>query len=389
MTSNIIPSLSVMIKPVSGLCNMRCDYCFYCDEAEKREQASFGLMSERTLKNIIRRTLTHVGGSYTLAFQGGEPTLRGLPFLKQAVAYIEQYNQHHAKINYALQTNGFSLTEEMARFFCEQHFLIGVSIDGLPEIHDRYRHPGNAAKTRDSNVSPERGTFARTAGAVGLLEKYQVDYNILTVVHKETAERIREIYRFYKEKGWNYLQFIPCLDPLNEAPGKQEYSLLPGTYGRFLIDLFDCWYEDFLQGQAPYIRQFDNYLGMILGYRPEACDQRGHCGLQYAVEADGSVYPCDFYMLDEWKLGNFNTDRLDAIDRERFRKQFIERSDPLPEKCRGCEWLALCRGGCYRHWTSSLQNPEGVSAGLNYFCESYRMFFEACYERLKRAATAL
>ena len=138
-------AISVMTKPASGLCNMKCDYCFYCDEAANRQQANYGLMEESTLKNVIRRTLTHVTDDYSLAFQGGEPTLRGLPFFEKAVAYTKQYNRNGARIHFALQTNGFALTEEWARFFAENNFLIGVSVDGTEVIHDCYRHPAGSA----------------------------------------------------------------------------------------------------------------------------------------------------------------------------------------------------------------------------------------------------
>ncbi len=382
-------TISIMIKPASGLCNMNCSYCFYCDEAVKRTQASFGMMSEETLRNVIRKTLTKVTGSYTLAFQGGEPTLRGLPFFEKAVALTKQYNRNQARVEFALQTNGFALTREWARFFAENHFLIGVSVDGLPEIHDRYRHPAGSGDHHDERAgdpSGSSGTYARVAEAIRLLEEYGVEYNILTVVHRETAENIKDIYREYRKKGWNYLQFIPCLDPLGEKPGQKEYSLLPETYGRFMIDLFQLWYEDYRKGNAPFIRQFQNYQRMMLGFRPEACDQRGRCGIQYVVEADGSVYPCDFYMLDEWKLGDFNKDSLDTIDRTRREKRFLERSAQYPAACRECEWFHLCRNGCYRCRTSLEGNQENAQGLINYFCQGYKMFFETCMDKMKKAA---
>lgn len=372
-------SISVMIKPASGLCNMNCKYCFYCDEAEKRRQASFGMMSEETLRNVIKKTLPKVTNSYALAFQGGEPTLRGLPFFEKAVQLTKQYNRNGASVQFALQTNGYAITEEWAQFLARNHFLVGVSVDGLAQIHDQYRHPRGEMT----------GTYSRVMETIRLLEEYRVDYNILTVVHRMTAENIQKIYRKYRKKGWDYMQFITCLDPLGEEPGQQEYSLLPRTYGRFLIELFDLWYADLLKKDAPYIRQFENYLGMCMGYRPEACDQRGRCGIQYVVEADGGVYPCDFYMLDEWKLGNFNSDRLEAIDRVRLDKHFLTRSEDIPDKCLECEWLSLCRGGCYRCRTNPSAGQNEGTKKLNYFCEGYRMFFEACGERLKKAAESL
>ncbi|WP_130838201.1 anaerobic sulfatase maturase [Lachnoclostridium sp. Marseille-P6806] len=366
-----MPAISVLIKPVSGACNLHCDYCFYCDEMNKRQQGSYGRMTKETLRNVIKRTLMRAEGTYSLAFQGGEPTLSGLDFFRSAVEYVGKYNRNHAEIHLALQTNGYAVDEEWCRFFAEHHFLLGVSVDGLPEIHNKYRHAGDGGDT-----------YRHAVRAARHMEEAGVDYNILTVVHRETAEHIREIYEAYRANGWHYQQYISCLDPLNEERGRREYSLLPDQYGRFLIELFELWYGDFLKQQEPYIRQFDNYIMLLLGRMPEACEQRGSCGIQYVVEADGSVYPCDFYALDEYRLGNFNEDFLPAIGARREEIGFLRRSSVLPQECLGCRWRHLCRCGCYRNRT---EGPGGA-AGPNYFCKGYQMFFEACGERLYHAA---
>lgn len=366
-----MPPVNLLIKPASGLCNMRCNYCFYCDEAEKRQQASYGLMSEKTLKNVIRKTVLVASGSCTIAFQGGEPTLCGLKFFEKVVELVNHYNRNHIHIEYALQTNGYGITEEWCRFFARNHFLIGVSVDGLKEIHDGYRHSAAQGPTYD-----------RIMETIKMFDRFGVDYNILTVVHRQVAENIKAIYRDYRKRGWNYMQFIACLDPLGEERGQEEYSLLPRTYGQFLIDLFDLWYEDLKNGDQPYIRQFDNYVTMMLGYWPESCEQRGTCGIQNVVEADGSVYPCDFYVLDDYCLGNLNETSLQAIYDRREEMGFIQRSANHPKECKACRWFKLCRGGCYR----SRITEHGGEECWNYFCEGYKMFFEACYGRLEEAA---
>ena len=366
-----MPPISCLMKPSSGMCNMRCDYCFYCDETEKRRQESYGFMSEETLKNIIRRTLPKAEGAASYAFQGGEPTLRGLDFFRTAVKYQLQYNRSRVRIHNALQTNGTLLDEEWCRFLKDYGFLVGVSIDGTEESHNRFRH------FRSSDGSP----WEAAAYATELLDKYKVDYNILTVVNAETAKNIKEIYRFYEHRGWRWQQYIACLDPLDEEKGKDPWSLKPEMYGNFLIELFGLWYDDVKLRRQPYIRQFENYAGIFLGYMPEACDQRGVCSAQYVCEADGSVYPCDFYMLDEYRLGNFNEDRLEDIDRKREEIRFIERSMELDDSCRECPYHSLCRGGCQRNRDMT---QEGVYR--NYFCESYKMFFEECLPQLKEAA---
>lgn len=364
-----MPPVNILIKPASGNCNMHCDYCFYCDEAEKRSRKSYGFMEERTLKNVIRRFVLAAEGSCTIAFQGGEPTLWGLSNFQKAVDYVRQYNKKHIQIHYALQTNGYQITEEWCRFFKEHNFLIGVSVDGSRKLHDKYRHG------RDGG-----GSYDQVCRATELLDAHGVAYNILTVVHKHTGAAIKEIYREYKKRCWHYLQFINCLDPLGEERGKEEYSLSPEGYGRFLNQLFELWYEDLQKGEQPYIRQFENYVSILAGYLPESCEQRGTCGIQNVVEADGSVYPCDFYVLDEMCLGNINEDTFDRIQKKREEIGFLERSRNHSRACKDCRWFFICKGGCYR---SREGEPE------NYFCQAYKSFFEKNYGCLEDIAARL
>lgn len=366
-----MPPISVLIKPASGICNMKCDYCFYCDEAKKRITKSYGFMTERTLKNVIRKTMLHADGMISYVFQGGEPTLRGLEFFEKVIEYQKQYNKNRVYVSNAIQTNGYALNEEWAKFFKENHFLVGFSLDGTKENHDLYRH----------NTEGE-GTYDRILKSINLMDAYGVDYNILTVVTKDTAEHISEIYKEYQTRGWDYQQYIACLDPLGEERGKNPYALTPVQYGSFLIELFQIWYEDWKKKKQPYIRQFDNYIGILMGYQPESCDQRGSCGIQTVVEADGSVYPCDFYMLDEYYLGNFNEHRIEDIERMRKEIEFIERSEKVSEECRKCQYYRICRGGCQRNRERNSYSGEYE----NYFCSGYKMFFDACLEQLKEIA---
>ncbi len=371
-----MPSVSVLMKPASGQCNMHCDYCFYCDEMEMRAQASHGFMSEGTLRNIIRRTLLRAEGAASYAFQGGEPTLRGIPFFEKAVAWQKQYNKNGVRVQNALQTNGLLIDDKWCEFLKENHFLVGLSVDGTKTVHDRYRH----LKGSDASA------FERALRAADLLEKHGVDFNILTVVTADAAQSIKEIYAFYASKGWKWQQYIACLDPLKQSDPeeddkKRSYSLSADVYGQFLIDLFELWYADFKKDRQPYIRQFENWIGILMGVPPEACDQRGCCGVQYVCEAGGEVYPCDFYMLDDYRLGNFNEDRLDALDAKRREIGFIERSFALDKECQKCEFYAICRGGCQR-------NRDLTAEGTyrNYFCEAYKQFFGAELPKMREIA---
>ena len=362
-----MPPITVLIKPASNLCNMSCEYCFYCDEASKRLQHSYGFMSEKTLKNTIRKTMLRAEGSIHYAFQGGEPTLCGIDFFKRALAYQKQYNKNNIEVTNALQTNGFALTDEWCSFFKENNFLIGLSVDGTREIHDSYRH----TKVGDD-------TFYRIINSAKLLDKHKVDYNILTVVTSKVAKNISDIYKFYNKQGWKYQQYIACLDPINEVRGAKPYSLTPKVYGKFLIELFDLWYKDYKNGKDPYNRQFINYINLAGGYMAESCEQNGVCGIQTVVEADGSVYPCDFYAMDEYHLGNFNENNLSEIDEKRIEIGFIEKSLKLDMACHECKYYRVCKGGCQRN--RDLDPNTGLYS--NYFCEAYKIFFDACYDKI-------
>lgn len=363
-----MPPISLLIKPSSGNCNLRCDYCFYYDTMEKREKASYGFMSEETLEAVIRRALEFATDSCTIAYQGGEPTLSGLDFFRKSIELENKYNKNHIKIHHAIQTNGYRLDRQWADFFRDNHFLVGVSLDGGPKLHDLYRRtPGG------------EGSFYRVMEHVELLKKAKVDFNILSVVNGRTAPHIQKTYSFYKKNGLSYLQFIACLDPLGEEPGGKEYSLTPKAYGKFLTELFALWYQDLQQGKQPYIRQFENYIAMLLGQPPESCDMRGICSNQYVVEADGSVYPCDFYVLDSYRLGNVRDHSLKEIDSAREMSGFVQESLKKEEGCTQCRYYSLCRGGCRRTRLETAGNHQ-------YFCESYQMFFDACLSDMTEIA---
>ena len=363
-----MPALSLLIKPASGNCNMRCRYCFYADELDNREIRSYGKMSVDTMHTIVDKAMEYGDYECTIAFQGGEPTLAGLDFYRDLVAYVTAHeNPKKLKIHYALQTNGYLINEEWAAFLGENHFLVGVSLDGLKEIHDRYRLD-----------TAGKGTYQRVISAIRLLEKHQVEYNILTVVTAATARNGQKIYNYFKKNHFGYQQYIECLDPIGEEPGQHEYSLTPEKYGEFLKSMFDAWYLDMRSGTYVYNRYFENLMMIMAGQQPESCNMRGVCGKQWVFEADGSVYPCDFYALDQWCLGNINKNSFEEMDQKRDELGFIQWSMRQQEDCQKCRWFGLCRNGCRR-------NREPVTAentNRNYFCKSYQMFFEYAYPRL-------
>lgn len=345
---------------------MRCGYCFYADEAMNRAVASYGMMSEETIENIVCKACAFAEGSLSIGFQGGEPTLRGLPFFRHFASLLRKYNTKNLRVTLALQTNGLLLDEEWARFLHDEHFLVGLSIDGTQSVHDRLRKDAFG-----------EGTFERVLTAAQLLEKHKVDFNVLTVVTAHVAKNIGRIYAFYRKNNLLYQQYIPCLDPLGEARGHADYSLTPQLYARFMKDLFDLWYDDIVHGRFIYVRHLENLLGAMTGRAPEHCGMLGRCAMQSVVEADGSVYPCDFYVLDRYRLGNLNTDDYPALIEALEKSRFIEESLEPAAQCRKCPWAPVCRGGCRR------DRDTGGEIGLNYFCQAYLSFYPYAVPKLQ------
>lgn len=369
------PALSVLIKPASGACNMRCRYCFYNDEMANRETAVMGMMTPETLEVVVRRMLEATGRECTFMFQGGEPTLAGLDFYRTLEALVARYNTRGVRVRYAIQTNGFAVDEEWARLFARMHFLVGLSLDGGRELHDANRRTPSG-----------RGTFDAVMRTAQLLRRHGVEFNILTVVTGATARGALRLHNFFRAQGFGYQQYIPCLDPLCEAGNEcAAPSLTAEQYGTFLCRSFDAWYAELVRGNYIYNRTFENWMAVMLGMRPENCGMAGICSPQYVIEADGGVYPCDFYVLDEYRLGSILTDSLEALDARRDELGFIERSTVLHPDCRACRYLPLCRGGCYRERVEVAPGEPPK----NRFCAAYLRFFAYAEPRLRDAAARM
>ena len=362
-----MPPVSVLIKPASGSCNLRCSYCFYTDEVSRRAAHGCGVMSDETMECLIRRIFESAETQVSIGFQGGEPLLAGLAYYERFTRLAAAYNRRGVPVQYSIQTNGLLLDEDWAAFFRRHDFLVGISVDGLRETHDANR------------VDPAGGgSYGQVAAAIARLERRGVPFNILTVVNAQTAPRIREIYRDYMARGWVYQQYIPCLDPLGETPGGHPWSLTADAYGTFLCELFDLWYEDRRNGVFVYNRYFENLAALLLRYPTEACGMSGCCTVNLTVEADGSVYPCDFYALDELLLGNIRESSLEKLRDAENARRFVETSRRIDPACLGCESLALCRGGCRRsRQLTSLWEP-----GPNALCKAFQRFFPYAVPRL-------
>ena len=302
-----MPPVSLLIKPASSNCNMRCNIVFTFF-SRKQECKILWIMDIETWK-FGRKTLNFSMLLALLLFRVG--TLADCA--RKLIEFQRKYNKKGIKINNTIQTNGMVIDEECAKYLSDNDFLVGLSLDGTKDIHDMNRVD-----------SRNKGTFNRVMKTVDLFNKHKVEYNILFVVNSGVARRITKIYNFFKRNGFRFIQFIPCLDPLGEQPGRFPYSLTPERFAGFLKTLFDAWYTDIKKGNMISIRYFDNLVGMIMGYPPENCGMSGICQVQFVVEADGGVYPCDFYVLDEWCMGNLKTQELDELRESQAARDFVE-----------------------------------------------------------------
>lgn len=358
-----MPAASILIKPASSNCNINCEYCFYKCLSSNRKQYSLGFMTDETLEILVREAIAYADGYLAFAFQGGEPALAGLDFYKKAVAFQKQYNTKGLTIENTIQTNGLLFDEEWANFLAKNHFLVGLSLDGPRKLHDRYRKSINGEET-----------FTSVMSTVKLLERFHVDYNILSVITQEATKRASYLYKFYKRNHFPFVQIIPCMD----GKSQNSYAVRPESYGKFLNELFDLWYEDFINGDDMEIRMFSNLAQMAAGYQAEQCGMNGHCNCYFVVEGNGNVYPCDFYCFDKWKLGTV-ADGFKYLKQTQLAKEFVAMSEPVKSDCQNCPDYTLCRGGC-RRW-----REDGTGRiGINSLCDAYKIFFGHTSERIMK-----
>lgn len=351
-----MPPVHLLIKPASGGCNAHCRYCFYRDEMDHRRVGSFGVMTAETQRQVLENALKNGEGTCTISYQGGEPTLAGLDFFRRGAALERALKPEGVTLRHAIQTSGLSMTREWAEFFAGEGYLVGLSLDGPRELHEAQRG---------------EGTFDRVLEAAALLDRAGAEYNILTVVTEASAHRAERLYRFFRKQGFRYLQFIPCLDPFDgagEAPTAE-------SYGAFLCRLFDLWYRDVMAGNGVSIRLFDDFVRMMAGLPPTTCGSLGVCTLQTVVEADGSVYPCDFYALDEYRLGSLREQTPEELRRAPAADRFLREGARPSPLCGRCALLPLCRGGCRRYRDSH---------GHFRYCRSYQAFFAKTLPRFQQ-----
>jgi uncharacterized protein len=335
-----------------------------------RDVASYGVMRHDTAGAIIANIYADLddGDSLTLAFQGGEPLIAGLEFFR---AFADEAGKQvvKVKLNWAVQTNGTLINEDWCAFFKAHNFLVGLSLDGDASLHNQNR------RLADGGAS-----FNRVLRAKRMLEAFHVEYNVLCVLTNESARHPRKLWKFILEENIRYIQFIPCLGALSAAE-KNPWILSPGRFCDFYSALFPLWQKQALSGNYVSVKLFDDIVNLFVRGQETACGLSGGCRPQFVVEANGDVYPCDFYVLDEYRIGNLAEMRISEVFDRAVSCGFLTSRSRLPESCGKCRYLSACNGGCKRMESVMYVNESG--------CCGYQAFLNERLDTLCQTGVAL
>ncbi len=364
--------LYVMLKPAGPQCNLACDYCYYL-EKEKLYGNDAVIMSDDLLERFTRDYIESQTMEQVLfTWHGGEPLLRPLTFYQRALELQQRYARGR-HIDNVIQTNGTLLNDDWCRFFHEHNWLVGISIDGTQEMHDRYRH------NRGGGPS-----WKQVMRGIELLKRHQVDWNVMATVNRYNADQPEAFYRFFKSIGAQFIQFAPVVERRKEyadgrwlaTPDEIEASLMPWSvsptqWGDFLCRLFDEWKREDVG--SIFVQLFDAVLANWCGVAPGVCTLGTDCGHAAVMEAGGDVYSCDHFVFPEYRLGNIQSQSLVEMLYGRQQQAFSRKKRyELPSQCRQCDFLFACHGECPKNRFVMTADGE---AGLNYLCEGYHRFF--------------
>jgi len=351
--------LYVMLKPVGAVCNLRCTYCYYLEKKNLYPQSSAFVMTEDILERFIEQYLqSQTMQEVLFTWHGGEPLMRNRKFFQRALELQKKYGRGRP-IDNCIQTNGTLLTDDWCRFFKDNHFLVGISIDGPPALHDIHR------RTKDN-----RPTSLSVLRGISLLKKHEVEFNIMAVVNNVNVDYPLEFYRFFKDIDCRYIQFTPIVERINGelAP----WNVPSEKWGDFLIAIFDEWVKKDVG--TFYIQYFDSTLANWVGQQPGVCTLARTCGHAGVMEFNGDVYSCDHFVFPEYKLGNIRTQTLtEMMYSDRQTRFGNDKRDALPSQCKECQFLFTCNGECPKNRIAKTDSGE---PGLNYLCKGYYKFFD-------------
>ena len=355
---------SLLIKPASADCNLRCEYCFYIDHLEHEKDKP--RMTLETLEVMIKSYMgTDQNGQYAFGWQGGEPTLMGLDFFKKVVEFQLKYAQPGASISNGLQTNATMITEELAKFFGEYRFLLGVSLDGPEELHDYYR--------KSIGKKPTHKLVMR---GIDILKKNNVEFNILTLVNDKTVKKAKEIYLYLRDNQFYFHQYIPCVE-FDDKGELKPFSITGSEWGTFLTELFNEWVREDVNKIS--IRLFDSIIEYLVYGRYNVCYMQHSCIQYFVVEYDGGVYPCDFFVQDDLLIGNIKKNTWEQLLASDTYKKFGKEKARWNNECELCPYLILCHGDCQKFRYGSPQSSKQLST----LCQGWKIFYTRTLSRFR------
>lgn len=366
--------LYVMLKPIGAVCNLACDYCYYLEKSKLYQDNPKHIMSDGLLEKFIEEYINSQTVSQVLfTWHGGETLMRPISFYKKAIELQKKYSRGRT-IDNCIQTNGTLLNDEWCRFFKENNWLVGVSIDGPQEFHDEYR------RTKQG-----RPSFVNVMKGIQLLNKHQVEWNALAVVNDFNADYPLDFYRFFKDIGCHYIQFSPIVERIcKHDDGRtlasvedkdielSDFSVTPQQWGKFLCAIFDEWVKEDVG--TYFIQLFDATLANWMGVQPGICTLAKTCGHAGVMEFNGDVYSCDHFVFPQYRLGNIHSKTLvEMLYSEKQQKFGQDKFDTLPSQCKQCKYLFACNGECPKNRFITTSTGE---SGLNYLCAGYYQFFD-------------
>lgn len=367
--------LYIMTKPVGAICNLACDYCYYLEKSKLYQESPKHIMSDELLEKFIKEYIeSQTMPQVLFTWHGGETLMRPLSFYQKAMELQRKYARGRT-IDNCIQTNGTLLNDEWCRFFHDNNWLVGVSIDGPQEFHDEYR------KNKQGKPS-----FMKVMQGINLLNKHRVEWNALAVVNDFNADYPLDFYHFFKEIGCRYIQFTPIVERIfrhddgrhlaavEEGDNEKlaDFSVTPEQWGNFLCTIFDEWVKNDV-GEY-FIQLFDATLANWVGEQPGVCSLAKTCGHAGVMEFNGDVYSCDHFVFPQYKLGNIYSKTLVEMMYSDKQQQFgRNKFDSLPSQCKECQYLFACNGECPKNRFCKTASGE---LGLNYLCKGYYQYFD-------------
>lgn len=362
---------SLLVKPASADCNLRCTYCFYLDKASLYPSTNTHRMPTEVLESMISSFFAVDQPCYSIGWQGGEPTLMGIEFFRKVVELEERYARRGALIANGLQTNGTIMNDELARFLADHKFLVGISIDGPADVHDLYRVRADGSGSHSSVLS-----------GIECLKRNRVEFNGLVLVNSSNVTRPHEIYRYLCDLGINHHQYIPCVE-FDRKGNLLPHAITGEQWGEFLCSIFDEWVGKDVRRVS--VRDFDSVIRFMVDQTYPTCTSSGSCDHYFVVEHNGDVYPCDFFVEPDKRLGNVLSDSFLTLQQSRLYSEFSTAKACWSDVCSSCKYLVFCSGDCPKHRVRDIHSRAAIS----WLCSGWKRFFDHSIRDFERIALSL